>query len=306
GETARSWPARFVTLAIALIFVSYIPSIGINHAIHDSYLEAEIYKRPWPNEPELMTFLTENISSQVGQPLRGSIAFWDVGGITHSTLASVWAQGMHTIDEYSQLVTPQAVYFLYAFLKQKEVMGSLNGFVPYPGPSWENFTKAMQLFGMRYYLLSDEQRPEWADGILDPPRIILPRRPHGQPSGVWYVHEYRHPNVGDYSPTEIATAQSAAEIIDKISAPHFDFTKQAVLPTPLQKPLVAARNMQLSRLRGRFHVSGHSDSTSLVVLPLQFSNCLRARDSHVRLLRAYLTVAGILLSGDIHTRARFS
>ena len=306
GETSRSWPARLVTLAIALIFVSYIPAISINHAIHDSYLEAEIYKRPWPNEPELMKFLTENISSQVGQPLRGSIAFWDVSGITHSTLASVWARGMHTIDEYSQLVTPQAVYFLYAFFKQKEVMGSLNGFVPYPGPSWENFAKAMQLFGMRYYLLSDEQRPEWAHGIVDPPRIALPRRPPGKPSGVWYVHEYPHSNVGDYSPTEIDTAQSAAEIIDKISAPDFDFTKQAVLLTPLEKPLVAARNMQLSRLRGAFHVSGHSDGTSLVVLPLQFSNCMQAHDSRVRFVRANLMMAGIIFSGDVDTDIVFN
>jgi hypothetical protein len=47
---------------------------------------------------------------------------------------------------------------------------------------------------------------------------------------------------------------------------NFDFTKQVVLSTPVGEPLVAARNMRLSLIRGRLHVSGTSEGTSLVVL----------------------------------------
>jgi hypothetical protein len=59
--------------------------------------------------------------------------------------------------------------------------------------------------------------------------------------------------------------------------------------------------MQMSPIRGGLHVFGHSDGTSLVVLPQQFSHCLRARDGSVRLVRANLMVTGVIFSGEIDT-----
>src|SRR5262249_40628462 len=83
--------------------------------------------------------------------------------------------------------------------------------------------------------------------------------------------------------------------------PDFDFTTQVVLSTAIDKSLVRARNMQMSLIRGGLHVSGHSDGTSLVVLPQQFSHCLRARDGSVRLVRANLMMTGVIFSGEIDT-----
>jgi hypothetical protein len=288
-----------VAIAIALMFVAVIPALVTDYALRDSRAKAEIYYQPWPNEPELMKFLSENVSSRIDEPLRGSIAFFDINDDTRPTIAQVWAHGMHTIDEYSQLVTPQAVYFLYAVLKQREVLGSLNGFVPYPGSSWDTFGKVMQLFGMRYYLTSYGRvaAADQAGYHL----ITLPRRPHDKEPSLWYVYEYPRPNIGDYSPTEIVTAQTGAEISAKITDSHFDFTKQAVLSTPFVQSLVPARDMRLSRIRGGLHVSGKSSGTSLVVLPQQFSHCLRARDSRVRVVRANLLMAGMIFSGELDT-----
>src|SRR5262249_32127282 len=58
-------------------------------------------------------------------------------------------------------------------------------------------------------------------------------------------------------------------------------------------------NMQMSLIRGGLHVSGQSDGTSLIVLPQQFSHCLRARDASVRLVRANLMMTGVIFSGEI-------
>src|SRR5262249_24431560 len=148
---------------------------------HESAPRAEIYYEPWPKEPELMQFFAQNLSSDVGQPIRGAIAFWDVRPDTTFTMANAWAHGLHTINEYSQLVTPPATYFLYAMLQQKQVLGMMNGFVAYPGPSWENFARVMQLFGMRYYLTS-YGRAAGADQA-GYPLITLPRRPHDKEPG---------------------------------------------------------------------------------------------------------------------------
>jgi len=83
--------------------------------------------------------------------------------------------------------------------------------------------------------------------------------------------------------------------------PDFDFTRQAVLSMALDVRLVPARNMQMLLILGGLHVSGSSDGTSLVVLPQQFSHCLRARDGRVRLVRANLMMTGLIFSGDVDT-----
>jgi hypothetical protein len=64
---------------------------------------------------------------------------------------------------------------------------------------------------------------------------------------------------------------------------------------------VPARDMRLTVIRGGLHVSGKSDGTSLVVLPQQFSHCLRARDTRVRLVRANLLMMGVIFSGNVDT-----
>ena len=63
--------------------------------------------------------------------------------------------------------------------------------------------------------------------------------------------------------------------------------------------------MTMSVIRGGLHLSGYSDGTSLVVLPQQFSNCLRAHDGQVRLVRANLIMTGVIFSGALNTDISF-
>jgi len=117
----------------------------------------------------------------------------------------------------------------------------------------------------------------------------------------WHVYEIPHPNLGDYSPTIAMTAETGAAAAAIMIQPNFDFTKQVVLSTATDKSLVPARNMEMSLIRGGLHVSGRTDGTSLVVLPQQFSHCLRARDASVRLVRANLMMTGMIFSGETDT-----
>jgi hypothetical protein len=119
------------------------------------------------------------------------------------------------------------------------------------------------------------------------------------------MYEFPDVNVGDYSPTEVITARSAADTIDPLASPKFDFSRQVVLSTELRDRLVPARDMKLSVIRGGLHVSGRSDATSLALLPQQFSNCLRAHDARVRLVRADLIMTGVIFSGSVDTDISF-
>jgi len=209
-----------------------------------------------------------------------------------------WIRGIPTINEYSQLITPQAMYFNSALSKRHIIL--LNYSSPWIGEvdSYDVMFKTLQALGVRY--TAHNNRHQEADERHFP-FITFPRRPVGSEPAEWIVYELPNPNIGNYSPTEVVTVKSSAEIIAALAAPHFDFTKQVVLSTAINEPLVPAQDMRLSLIRNGLHVSGSSDGTSLVVLPQQFSHCLRARDSRVRLVRADLLMTGMIFSGSVDT-----
>jgi hypothetical protein len=198
-------------------------------------------------------------------------------------------------------VTPQALYFIYALFKT-DVRTNLNWFQPFYGAYTKTYWQALQMLGVRYFA-GYSRFPE-ADALAYPVRT-LSQTPVGDEPAVWNVYELPHPNVGDYSPTEVLTARLGTEVLAILGRPDFDFTRQVVLSTAFADELAPARDMRMLRIRGGLHVSGRSDGTSLVVLPQQFSNCLRAHDSRVRLMRANLMMTGVIFSGHLDTDILF-
>jgi hypothetical protein len=297
--------ARYAPIVLSFIIVASIPAVAMNFAVNRSAPYAEVWNSRGPNEPEFVEFLTDNVSRAVAQPFRGSIHFPGYNDDAGLTITALWAKSVPTVHGYGQLVTPQALYILHA-LFQSDVKGFLNTFIPYPGASWSNYFKAIQLFGARYYIANpaDPTGATQADRA-GYPLTTMPRRPFIGEPGLWQIYELPHPNIGNYSPTEVLTAGSAAEIAAKMREEKFDFMRQVVLSAPVGEPLVSARDMRLSLIRGGLHLSGRSEATSLVVLPQQFSNCLRARDSRVRLVRADLMMTGVIFSHEIDTDILF-
>jgi hypothetical protein len=93
----------FIRLSTACIMAAIIPGWLVNFAINGSAAYAELWHEPWPNEPELQKFFSDNVGRAVGHPIRGSVHFWTYSGDTAFTSISLWANGIHTVDEYSQL-----------------------------------------------------------------------------------------------------------------------------------------------------------------------------------------------------------
>jgi hypothetical protein len=299
--------SSLVALVAGLVVTAIIPATAAKYALWEAGPIANMYQWPWPKEPEIAKFFSDKLGQEIGKPFRGSINFYYLINVTSYFLNSL---GVPTIGEYSQLVTPQAYYYMYKMF-DSNLTGSLNGFLPTPRSSTEgHFWKVLQMFGVRYYVTDDARSP-FAGEMREVaaragfPTTSVPRRAFGEEPGIWQIHELPHPNVGDYSPTEVVVSDSASEIVDRIREPDFDVTRQVVLSTVIGETLVPARDMRFSRIRGALHVAGHSDGTSLVVLPQQFSNCLRARDRRVRLVRANLMMTGIVFSGDIDTDILF-
>ena len=236
---------------------------------------------------------------------RGSAFFYTFQFDEFLTLDSLWVDAVPTANEYSQLVTPQAIYFIHRLFKRR-LSHDLNWFRPWintAGGSFPTLFRTFRALGVRY--LAGYQHIPHVPGIERLPFVSFPRRPPSNPPASWVIYEIPDVNIGNYSPTEIITAQSAADTVDAFASPNFDFSRQAVLSAEIRDRLVLARDVKLSVIRGGLHLSGHSDGTSLVVLPQQFSNCLRADDERARLMRTDLILTGVIFSGSIDTDISF-
>jgi hypothetical protein len=293
--------------AAAFVVVALVPAAVVDYAINRPAWMADLYNEPWPNEPEFVQFLADNTALAIGQPFRGSNLFSFSDYAIRLTIDNLWVRDIPIVNEYDQLVTPQSVYFNYSVFKN-DVRGNLNAFFPQVGPTWEYFLKVLPMLGARYYIVGDHQDPaaSYLNSLADRtgyPVVAMPQGAHYNlgPTALWHVYELPHPNVGNYCPTQVMTADTGDAAAEIMIQPDFDFTKQAVLSIALDERLVPALNMQMSPIRGGLRVSGHSDGTSLVVLPQQFSHCLRARDERVRLVRANLMMTGMIFSGDVDT-----
>jgi hypothetical protein len=299
------WQAAAVAPITAILAASIVPATPVIKALkYPKEILSLYWYEPWSNEPELRAYLGNKISLRLDSRFRGSAFFYTFGYDEFLTLNNLWVDAVPTINEYSQLVTPQAIYFIQKLFK-RDVAADLNWFRPWINNgdgSFDLLFRTFRALGVRYI---GGYEPLRLPGAKDFRTASFPRRQPGNPPGLWVIDEIPDVNVGNYSPTEIITSRSAAEIIAALSGENFDFARQVVLSIEVHDRLVAARDMRLSVIRGGLHVSGYSDGISLVVLPQQYSNCLRAHDGRVRLMRANLIMTGLMFSGALDTDISF-
>jgi hypothetical protein len=296
---------RWILFVAGLLAVALVPLGGMAYSFERAKIVlARYYSTPWANEPELVGYLLQSTGLSVGQTYRGSSLEF-TGNIVST--ANLWKQGVPTLSEYSQLVTPQAFYLQTALLGSTP---GLNGFgyglVIVPGVNIDLMFKTLRALGVRHIL---SPSPLVEADKRQVPSVRVPRRPHdalpGAEPGIWHIYELPDPNMGNYSPTEIVVLDSAPEIIAILGAEDFDFRRRVVLSSGGWN-LVPARDMRLTVNRGGgFHVSGKSDGMSLIILPQQFSHCMKASDSHVRIVRADLLWMGMIFSGSVDADISF-
>jgi len=303
----RPAPMRLGALMAGVVMVALIPAAAANYALNRAGPVAESYASRLPDEPEFAKFFAGKIGMALGRPFRGSVLFWSGAswdGMVETDFARavLWPLGVPLMNDYTQLVTPQAIYLIDRLFQPRE-KHYRNHFMPFAAPERATvFWNAVQMLGARYAVNSVPLPAPYDRGY---PLTTLPHRPFRKEPGLWYVHELPHPNTGDYSPTEVVVAPSAPEMIAAMERPDFDFTRTAVLPMAIREALVPAAGMRMSPIRDGWHISGRSDGTSLVVLPQQFSHCLSARDPRVRVVRADLMATGLIFSGTIDTDLAF-
>src|SRR5712664_401522 len=191
----------WVGFLVGLVVVALVPIGGLLFALERSKsVPADAYTMSGPREPELAEYLSDHIGLGVGKPYRGSAVFLPSGPHDIVSVTNLWSEGVPTLNEYSQLLTPQFVYLQVELFKQQPAM---NLSWPWVGPSgpYDVLFKAFQALGVSYVL--NHAPFHAADERKFTARSVRRSQPP-EPPAEWQIYELPDPNVGNYSPTEIA------------------------------------------------------------------------------------------------------
>jgi hypothetical protein len=81
-------------------------------------------------------------------------------------------------------------------------------------------------------------------------------------------------NLGNYSPTKSYVAESLDETFEAMDRSDFSLTNDVVVYEPLISNLVKASGSKLTLKGGDLRIEASSPGKSMLILPLEFSNCL--------------------------------
>ena len=167
--------------------------------------------------------------------------------------------------------------------------------------------KMMSLWGVRFVITDHPlsfgmQRLDMPIELTDPPLYNSPIR----------LYELAEPNLGNYSPIEIATASDAKETLAVMKRLDFDGKRTVVTDADLHGSFTPARDASMTVIEGGLLIQATSDGDSILVLPVQYSHCWISEaqgkgnlPSDVTLFRANMMQLGVRFSGRLSAEIKY-
>jgi hypothetical protein len=222
-------------------------------------------------------------------------------------LSELLVQNIPVYNEYNQLAAP-APYYLASRLTdpQRYVFPNMPGAVmyvsqgrnqlPHLGTSPMNL-RLSQAFGTRFVMHNATIASEFAELKM---RYVTPR------GTTVYLYELPHSNRDGFSPTRVHVIPLAKDYVALLGRDEFDFRNDVALAEAINVSLVPASKSEMYFPKDGVRVVAESVGTSLVVLPVQYSRCLKTNSGdQVQLLRANLVQVGLLFERKVDTTFNF-
>ena len=221
----------------------------------------------YANKSELVNTIDSSIGLSKNNLFRGRTATF-LGDLTNSAreannLATfqnqyLYQHGIPVLDEYSHGETGQFAKFAkYFFMDKSDQM--VRNFIPYRifDP------RILKLIGVKFVFSDTEisgQTSVATGGFREPK----------------FTYRLENPNVGNYSPTTILQAKTYEESFNLMSNSNFDPINEAVFTneTYFNETLVPTTESKLTVSRGALNLKATSTGMSLLILPIEYSNCL--------------------------------
>ena len=206
-----------------------------------------------------------------------------------TSILSYWAQGQPTLEENNHLTGPFFQYFFRnLFMRPFDYYGTNGNFFTLP----QRHLYPMLGVGL---LLTDDPHGQGKELIL------------GDDS--FFVEHYSPINNGQYSPTVLKVYSTGVEATTALASSDFnpelvaliDIKDKALLDMPKVVPSSAA---SFSYVENGIAFKGDSKGTSISLLPVRFSRCLKS-SRKLQLFRANLLLTGVVFSGNVEERIEF-
>jgi hypothetical protein len=321
-KIAHREPLKNAMLAVPVMSgIAFIPLVGVWYVKDEVYAHRytpnliNTLTEPWPATDDLAAYLGDNIGLRNTRQFRGMLLMnGDSSYEKYLVLADLWRNLVPTMDLNNTFDSPRFHYFIsHLPLTEGAGSGSSSGRVPVQRAGWTHVhldassSKMVQALGVRYVI---HARPEGEEAQSAPDNAVLrgrfgPTRVGAQ-KVIHSVYEYTHSNAGNYSPTNVITAQDAPWILHYFWRASFDLRESIILPEKIEESLVQANSGKMSFERGAIRVQAESRGHSLLLLPVQYSHCLVPSEPvEVTLLPANLVQTAVLFQGSIDLRISF-
>ncbi len=217
--------------------------------------------------------------------------FWRHFGNDHH-FAGLWWYNIPTLFEYNWLVSPFFFQITRDFLARPEDI------------QMRNFStlrkinlRILKLFGVNYIITDDE--------ILFLNEAIIKQKIDGTYKTL-YLYYLNDVNIGNYSPTRFIGNGDYISTFRLINS-KLDLSEYATLEKVPKEKLVKASKVNLNVKKDTITVNAFSTKKSLIILPFEFSNCLKFnnknKNNEIKLLRVNSLLTGIIfekeLEGDL-------
>ena len=231
---------------------------------------------------------------------------WLVMGNDHRAMG-LWWYNIPTLFSYNQCMPPDYYYAATRFFatpsdeQQRSVVVLTN-------PD----TKLLGLFGVRF-IITDKDLGITGDKILRDhfdwqwPGATSSSATDPAYHRQQFLYELKHPNLGNYTPCQQVVSNTADDAARKMKNPAFDPEQEVIVMDTISEQLIPAVHASLVWKKNEVKITATSSGSSLLVLPLAYSNCLKIKSSHdksakfkPKLVRADIALTGILFSGNLN------
>ena len=272
---------------VCLLALAMLPWLSLAKARYPYDDPAVRNEDPWrwpPRPTEVTEFLKAEIGLAPGSPVRGRVAnlagatfdknllfapfssqhnydqivLWTTGN--DHRLYGLWYFSIPTLIESNHFSSP------FFHLIARQLLNS-EGIVS--GHAQTDLTKfdvrILAMLGTRY-VITDR---EFDNGAALRLKYSI------DPYRTQYLYEIEAPNLAGYSPTKIHQIKDAATAVQEMADPKFDFQSDVILDTGItEHELNKASATSLRVFRDHLELSAESTGRSILVLPVEYSNCL--------------------------------
>lgn len=266
-------------------------------------------RTPPVRDPSLHNYLRANAAIDVGMPFRGFAAtIWladkGIEGDPASAELSyylkrfdetfhLWRSYVPTLEEYGEWTSAQAHAFVIRLLAPPAGTRMHTNYLR----AYAGDPDILRMLGVRYIVTNVETLDDRAALRA---AVTAPDTP-----GV-YLFELGEPNLATYSPTRFVKAATADEIANRIRDNRTRLDQIAVVSEDVPPTNAKARNIALTVERDGVRIRAVSDGPAHILLPVQFSHCLRVvNGSPARLTRANLLQTLVSFEGALDARLEF-